>query len=175
MPNKKTLIILRHGQAKNAGMSDHDHNRTLTLKGREEAAGVGETLAENGFSPDYVLCSTATRTRETLVELQNFFFSQPPVSYVPKIYNASESDLFSQISAIPSEVNTALLVGHNPALYQLSMALAKEGDKRMHDNLQMQFPTCALVVISFDGEWKNILNSRSKLVLFAVPESAKGL
>ena len=57
MDTKKTLIILRHGQAKNAGMNDHDHSRTLTLWGREEAFGVGEILADGGFIPDYVLCS----------------------------------------------------------------------------------------------------------------------
>lgn len=170
MDTKKNLIILRHGQAKNAGANDHDHNRPLTLQGRKEAFGAGEILSDAGFIPDYVLCSTATRTRETLEELQNSFTGPFAVRYATKMYNASEIDLLAQISAIPDDVGTLLLVGHNPGLYQLALSLAKEGDKQMHDNLQMQFPTCALVVINFDGSWQDIMNSRSKLMLFATPE-----
>ena len=170
MPANKTLIILRHGQAKNAGISEHDHNRTLTIQGREEAQGVGETLAERGLAPDLVLCSTATRTRETLAELQDSFNEPLNVEYAPKIYNASEVELLAQIAKATDDVRSLLVIGHNPGLYQLALVLAKEGDKQMHNNLQMQFPTCALVVINFEGNWQNILNSRSKLTLFAVPE-----
>lgn len=170
MSNKKTLIILRHGQAKNAGISEHDHNRKLTARGREEAMGAGEILADNKLVPDYVLCSTATRTRETLAELQNSFPEQLEVTYSQRVYNASEMDLFNQVSATPEQVGKLLVIGHNPGLYQLALALAKEGDKQMHNNLQMQFPTCALVVINFEGAWQDIIHSHSKLVLFATPE-----
>ncbi len=170
MSPNKTLIILRHGQAKNAGISEHDHNRTLTERGQEEALGAGETLAEHKFTPNYVLCSTATRTRETLEQLQHSFTEPLEVEYSPKIYNASDVELLTQIAKIKNDINTLLVVGHNPGLYQLSLILAKEGDKQMHNNLQMNFPTCALVVINFEGSWQNILNSRSKLVLFSTPE-----
>lgn len=170
MSAPKNLIILRHGQAKTAAITDHDHSRNLTLRGREDAFAVGETLAENGFQPDYILCSTAVRTRETLEELQKSFADPIKIDYLPKIYNASEADLLLQIASVPDSVSTLLIIGHNPALYQVSLALAKDGDKQMHNNLQMQFPTCALVVINFEGSWKDISNSRSKLVFFTVPK-----
>jgi|CXWL01.1.fsa_nt_gi phosphohistidine phosphatase len=170
MPLNKILIILRHGQAKNAGISEHDHNRSLTLRGREEAMGAGEALADRDFVPDLVLCSTATRTRETLEEIQNSFPEELPVTYSQKIYNATEVDLLANIAVVPEDVRTLMVIGHNPGLYQLALVLAKEGDKQMHNNLQMQFPTCALVVISFEGKWQDILNSRSKLLLFHTPE-----
>jgi phosphohistidine phosphatase len=171
MPSNKNIIILRHGQAKNAGMNDHDHSRPLTLKGREEAASSGETLLDNGYIVDHVLCSTAVRTRETLIELQKSFTDPLVVEYIPQIYNAFESDLLMQIATVSNDIKTLLLIGHNPALYQLSLTLAKEGDKQMHDNLQMQFPTCALVVINFDGTWQDIINARSKLILFSTPDT----
>lgn len=166
----KTLIILRHGQAKNAGISEHDHNRALTSQGRDEAMGVGEILADNGLIPDYVLCSTATRTRETLSELQNSFPEPLAVTYSQKIYNASENDLINQVATTPENINRLLLIGHNPGLYQLALVLAKGGDKQMHNELQMQFPTCALVVINFEGEWRNIIHTHSKLALFTTPQ-----
>ncbi len=170
MLSKKTLIILRHGQAKTAGANEQDHTRSLTMRGREEAAAVGALLSGKGLVPDYVLCSTSARTRETLAEVQNSFAEWPHVTYSQKIYNASEVDLLNQIAAIAEDVTTLLVVGHNPGLYQLSITLAKDGDKQMHNRLHMEFPTCSLVVINFEGEWQNILNSRSKLTLFVTPE-----
>ena len=170
MLSKKNLIILRHAQAKNASISEHDHNRSLTLNGREEAMEMGEILAGRGLRPDYVLCSTATRTRETMAEVQHSFSQWPSVSYSQKIYNATESDLLQQLYLMEDDIANLLIVGHNPGLYQLALALAKDGDKQMHNNLQMDFPTCALVVINFEGSWQNILNTRSKLVLFATPK-----
>lgn len=169
MASEKILIILRHGQAKNASFNEHDHSRTLTEKGHKEAIEMGETLYDNGFIPDYVLCSTASRTRETLEEIKQFFPTTPEIEYSPKIYNASEVELLLKISYITDSVDRLMIIGHNPGLYQLSLALAKEGDKQMHNRLQMEFPTCALAVIGFDGTWGNILSSRSKLLLFTTP------
>jgi phosphohistidine phosphatase len=167
---KKTLIILRHGQARNAGPSEHDHSRKLTPRGREEAMWAGEALADRNIIPDYILCSTATRTRETLAEAQPSFPEKPRVNYSEKIYNASENELLNQISAISENVGRLMVVGHNPGLYQLALDLAKEGDKQMHNNLQMEFPTCSLVVINFEGAWQDIAHSHSKLALFLTPE-----
>lgn len=161
---------MRHGQARNAGISEHDHNRKLTPRGREEAIWAGEALADRGIIPDHILCSTATRTRETLAEAQVSFPEKPGVNYSEKIYNASENELFNQIAAVSENVKKLMVVGHNPGLYQLALSLAKEGDKQMHNNLQMEFPTCSLVVVNFEGEWMNIGHAHSKLALFLTPE-----
>lgn len=166
----KSLIILRHGQAKNAGISEHDHNRALTAHGREEAMGAGEVLADANLIPDHVFCSTATRTRETFAELQKSFPEPLEVTYSQKIYNASENDLINQITSVPENIKTLMLIGHNPGLYQLALALSKGGDKQMHNELHMQFPTCSLVVINFEGEWRNIIHTHSKLALFTTPQ-----
>jgi phosphohistidine phosphatase len=138
--------------------------------GREEAAQVGRYLAEQKLIPDFVLCSTATRTRETLAELQHSFSEWPRVSFSQRIYNASEADLFHQIEQLSDDVQNVMVVGHNPSLYQLSLSLAKDGDKSAHDRLQMEFPTCALVIIHFEGAWKDIKTARTKLLHFIVPD-----
>jgi len=167
---KKTLIILRHGQARNAGPSEHDHSRKLTPRGREEAMWAGEALADRNIIPDTVLCSTAIRTRETLAEVQVSFADKPNINYSERIYNASENELLNKITATQEDVSRLMVVGHNPGLYQLALSLAKEGDKQMHNNLQMEFPTCSLVVINFEGTWQEITHAHSKLALFLTPE-----
>ena len=62
MPLKK-LTLLRHAKAVPALPGIDDHARPLNGRGRRAAAQVGIETA--GARPDLVLCSSATRTRET--------------------------------------------------------------------------------------------------------------
>lgn len=170
MNTAKTLIILRHGQAQNSSADGSDHGRELTEQGKNESRKAGQALSDSGIVPDYVLCSTASRTRATLTEAQNYFSEPLNVEYSQKIYNSSERDLINEIAKTPETINSVLLIGHNPSLYQLAIMLAKDGEEQILHNLHFGFPTCAMAVIKFDGNWQEIKNSDSKLTLFAVPE-----
>ncbi|MEZ5691112.1 MAG: histidine phosphatase family protein [Rickettsiales bacterium] len=170
MEDRKRLIILRHGQAVNAGFNEHDHSRELTSRGIKEATEMGELLASGDFIPDKVICSTAQRTRMTFDNIEKALSEPLNVDYLPQIYNASEHEIFNQIVTITDDIKTLMLIGHNPALYQISLTLAKDGDKTMHDNLHTGFPTCSLAIIEFNGKWQDIMLSRSKILLFSTPK-----
>jgi Phosphohistidine phosphatase SixA len=59
-----TLVVLRHAKAVHTlGLADLD--RTLTDRGRRDAAAAGAWLRAQGLLPAQVLCSPAQRTRET--------------------------------------------------------------------------------------------------------------
>ena len=61
----RTLLLLRHAKSDYpAGVADHE--RPLAPRGKREAALAGDWLRANVPAVDAVLCSTATRTRETL-------------------------------------------------------------------------------------------------------------
>ncbi len=62
----KTLLLLRHAKSSWNDPSLADHDRPLKKRGRKAAPRMGRWLQENGLRPDCVLCSTATRARETL-------------------------------------------------------------------------------------------------------------
>lgn len=64
--SQKTLILLRHAKAE-AGQDDHA--RPLAERGVEEAKRMGAHMAEHGIVPLKILCSTSTRTRQTLDSL----------------------------------------------------------------------------------------------------------
>ena len=61
----RELILLRHAHAEPAAAGQDDHQRGLSATGRAEAQAAGDWLREHGLQPDRVLCSNATRTRET--------------------------------------------------------------------------------------------------------------
>jgi phosphohistidine phosphatase len=60
-----TLVLLRHAKAAYpSGVADHD--RPLAPRGIREAELAGDWLRANLPTIDEVLCSTATRTRQTV-------------------------------------------------------------------------------------------------------------
>ena len=80
----RTLVLLRH--AKSAypdGVADHD--RPLAPRGQREAGLAGDWLRSQSAAIDLVLCSTATRTRETLARTG----IDAPVRYVDRLYDAT--------------------------------------------------------------------------------------
>ena len=60
----RRIIVLRHAKADWPNGVD-DHERPLADRGRHQAPDAGRWLADSGINPDFVLCSTALRTRET--------------------------------------------------------------------------------------------------------------
>src|SRR4051812_24081928 len=61
----KTLYILRHAKTEPAASGQDDHKRQLMPRGREDARAIGRYLVRQGIRPKRVVCSTATRCRET--------------------------------------------------------------------------------------------------------------
>lgn len=169
MTDQKTLIILRHGHAENNSATGSDAARKLSPQGIAEAACIGKIINEKNLFPDLILCSAATRTRETLDGMQKLLPSNVAVEYSKDIYSASETELLTQIANIADKINSVMIIGHNPSLHQLAIRLAKRGDKKLRDDLLFSFPPCSIAVFSFAEGWKNIATQDSKITFFTTP------
>ena len=125
----RELILLRHAHAESAAAGQDDLSRSLSDTGRAEARAAGEWLREHGLAPDRVLCSTATRTRETLAALGDIGAGE--VYEDASIYDASPGTLAALADA-NRDAERLLLVGHNPGLEQLAalMHSGQTGDYR---------------------------------------------
>ena len=78
----RTLLLLRH--AKSGYPADvGDHERPLAQRGIREAALAGDWLRVHAPAVDAVLCSTATRTRQTLERTG----IDAPVCFADRIYD----------------------------------------------------------------------------------------
>jgi phosphohistidine phosphatase len=142
----RTLVILRHAKTANPeGVIDTD--RPLTQRGHADAAAAGAWLARHDYAVDVVLCSPSRRTRETWHEVALALESAPTVRYESQVYAASARELLKVVRSAPDDASTALLVGHNPGLSELSIIL-----DRAHadpDGLR----TAGIAVHSWDGDW----------------------
>ena len=105
----RTLLLLRHAKSDYpSGVADHD--RPLAPRGIREAALAGDWLRSTVPAIDAVLCSTATRTRQTLERTG----IEAPVTFVDRIYDATPGIVLGEINAVDDGVQTLLVIGHEP-------------------------------------------------------------
>ena len=80
----RTLLLLRHAKSDYpTGVPDHE--RPLAPRGIREAALAGDWIRANAPAVDAVLCSTATRTRQTLAHTG----IDAPVEFVDRLYDST--------------------------------------------------------------------------------------
>lgn len=160
----RRLVVLRHAKAV-SGVGLPDEDRGLTGRGRRDAGAAGEWLRECGLIPDLVVCSPATRTRETWQHASAALADGgTQVDYDRRLYGASAEGLLRVVRETPAEVGVLLLIGHNPGAQQLVYDLAGECDS---------FPTAALAVIALPAAWPDAAPGAGDLTAFWTPHPAR--
>jgi phosphohistidine phosphatase len=162
----RTLVLLRHAKsAYPGGVADHD--RPLAGRGKREAGLAGDWLRAHLPTVDTVLCSTATRTRETLARTG----IDAPVHYDDRLYDASPGMVIEQINGIGDEVSLLLVVGHEPTMTQLALGLADPltTDAGAAERISAKFPTSAIAVLRLNGSWADLELGSAQLADFHVP------
>lgn len=157
------LILMRHAKSdwSHAGLSDHA--RPLNKRGRASAAALGDWLRAKKFQPDEVMCSTATRTGDTLLGLD--LQPAPKTHFLPELYHAEANDLLAALRRATK--TTVLMVGHNPGICETANRLVMDppAHMRFHD-----YPTGATLVCDFDAaRWQDVDWFTGHVVDFAIP------
>ncbi|MEU6279185.1 histidine phosphatase family protein [Streptomyces sp. NPDC047028] len=167
------LVVLRH--AKSAwpeGVADH--RRPLAPRGLRDAPAAGRALAEADRLPDLAVCSTAVRARETWELASAEWGTPPPVRHDRRLYAATVADLLEVVHETPSEVETLLLVGHNPGLAELVLELAGDGLDDTLDQVRSKFPTAAIAELAWRGTgWPALAPRTALLTSVTVPRGKK--
>ncbi|MEV7990797.1 histidine phosphatase family protein [Streptomyces sp. NPDC086077] len=169
----RRLVVLRH--AKSARPPDvADHERPLAPRGRRDAPAAGRALAESDCLPDLALCSTAVRARQTWQLASAQWATPAPVRYEHELYGAEVPELLAAVHEMPPEVRTLLLVGHNPGLEDLVLALAGDGVGDTLDRVRAKFPTSAIAVLTAHGSgWDALRPGAALLTEMLVPRGKK--
>ncbi|MFR0354059.1 SixA phosphatase family protein [Streptomyces sediminimaris] len=170
----RRLVVLRH--AKSAwpeGVADHE--RPLARRGLRDAPAAGRALAEADCLPDLALCSTAVRAHQTWELASAQWGSPPPVRHDPRLYGAGAREVLSVVHEVSAEVETLLLVGHNPGLEELVLALAGDDLDDALQRVRTKFPTSAIAVLAWHGPaWGALLPGTALLTGTLVPRGRKG-
>jgi phosphohistidine phosphatase len=161
-----TLLLMRHAKSDYPpGVADHD--RPLASRGIREAGLGGDWLRAHHPGIDAVLCSTATRARQTLANTG----IDAPVQFRERLYDTTPGTMIDEINQIAETVNTLLVVGHEPTISSLALGLASdEGtDDAVVQSISEKYPTSGIAVLRVAGDWKDLQLERAALIEFHVP------
>jgi phosphohistidine phosphatase len=144
-----------------------DHDRPLAPRGIREAGLAGDWLRANAPAIDAVLCSTATRARQTLDKTG----IDAPVRYSERLYGASPGTMIEEINETADDIGTLLVVGHEPTMSELALILADDDgtDVAAVVRISAKFPTSAIAVLTLPGAWKGLEPGRATLTRLEVP------
>jgi phosphohistidine phosphatase len=170
----RRLMLLRHAKTENEAPSGRDEDRRLDNRGHRDAAEIGGWIGRHPPFPDLVLVSHAMRalqTWEIAWEAMKELVSEPEVELVPELYGADVSQLLEAIrDASSADPKRLMLVGHNPGMHELALALAGSGDHAGRNALTDNLPTSGLAIFDFEiDDWADVAFRRGRLAGFVSP------
>jgi phosphohistidine phosphatase len=167
----RTAYLLRHAKSDWSDRTLADHDRPLARRGRRDAERVAKHLRGLGLEPELVLCSSAERTRGTL-ELIRPALGGSRVLIEKRLYAASSDELLERLRAVPEPVASVMLIGHNPGIQELALALAAAGAER--ELLAAKFPTGALATFAvLVATWSRLAAGDAELTAFVAPKQLR--
>jgi phosphohistidine phosphatase len=174
----RRLMLLRHAKTESDAPSGRDRDRRLDERGHADAARIGDYMARHPPFPDLVLVSPAVRARQTwdlAWTMMQARAPEPRVEWVPDIYGAEVMQLLHSIRiAAGVDPQRLMLVGHNPGMHELALALTGKGDAAARKELARNLPTSGLAILDFEIEdWDDVSFGRGRLVTLVTPKLLK--
>ena len=168
----RQLLLLRHAKSSWDDPRLPDHARPLNARGRRAARAMAAAMRERGFAPDVVLVSSARRTLQTLEALAPLD-GTPIVEPMDDLYLAPWQRLIDVLRQVPETARSVLLIGHNPGLHELALALAgPEGMAALGtegQRLAEAYPTAGLAEFAIASPWQGLTAGGGRLLRFLVP------
>ncbi len=155
------LYLMRHAKSSWDDPALTDHDRPLAPRGQNAAERLGNHLRSEQITPSRVLCSSARRTLDTLDRLN----IDAPVEIEDGLYGASADELLARLRRLDDDVESVLLIGHNPAIQDLAATLAAAPNTLS----ERKYPTGGLAGLAFNGSWSQLQPGAAELLFFVIP------
>ena len=160
----KTLFLLRHAKSSWDNPKLKDFERPLAGRGIRDAPTMAARFLARQSSVACIICSPAMRAKSTArIFADNIDFPEDDIISNPELYFAGTSMFLKAASLVDENCESAMLVGHNPAITDFVNTMANADI----DNI----PTCGLVELSLPLEhWGDIQTGDATLVEFDYPK-----
>ncbi len=162
-----TLYLLRHAKAGWAAPGMRDFDRPLDHTGVCDAEAIGDVMRARAYVPDVTLCSNACRARQTLEGIAGSA-DTGRVIFLDKLYTEDATG-YLQLIQENGLHGSMLVVGHNPMIEDLAMAIASTGNPDALSTIGLGFPTSGLAVIHFENGLTKAEPGKGYLEAFHTP------
>ena len=159
----KTVLLFRHAKSDWSATYHQDHDRPLNSRGERASRAMGRWLNRTGPLPDLILCSTAVRARSTCLLASEAGEWTADVQYERGLYGASPQDLIHHLHEVTAEIQTIMLIGHQPA-WSMTAAL-------LSGQPVTEFPTASMARVDCEAEqWNRVVSGAGKLIWHQFPK-----
>jgi phosphohistidine phosphatase len=158
----KTIFFVRHAKSSWDDLMLPDHDRPLNNRGKSDAIAIGEYLLKKDIKIDIVIYSSARRAKSTAKRIDDVLKSDNFI-VEPRLYHASAREMFGVIANIHSEVDSAMIVAHNPGMTDMINMFS--------DVDIINVPTAGVFKVDFDiNDWVEADTYNGKLNFFIYPK-----
>jgi phosphohistidine phosphatase len=165
----RRLYVLRHAKSSWDDPDLPDRLRPLARRGRTAVTALARHMRAAGIAPALVLCSPATRAVQTWEGVASGLPAGTATEVDEALYGANAHGLLERLRRLPPDIDSVLVVGHNPGLEDLTLALVGDGDPALRRRLETKFPTGALATLDAPGAWRDLGWRTATLVAYVLP------
>lgn len=168
----KYILLLRHAKSSWENPSLSDFDRPLAGRGLKDAPRMGKYLKKIGYRPEYVVSSPAQRAQQTAqLSVEAMKKDESIIKWDEGLYFESALKYIQAVQETPSEVETMMLVGHNPLIESATTTLSggREGTG-------VRIPTAGLVCLeSYAARWQDIKPGTCHIKWMMIPKVLKAI
>lgn len=147
---KYVLLLMRHAKAVPPTMGD-DWGRDLSDKGIKQAKIMAKGLKSLKLVPDYIVCSSANRTEQTMHKMLKKFGDLPIVASRKSLYDGGMQSVMDELCAIRSESKITMIIGHEPTMSMAAQWLSStDSDPDVLGTMRLGLSNASIVVLVSD-------------------------
>ncbi|AZQ62554.1 histidine phosphatase family protein [Flammeovirga pectinis] len=148
----KRLILMRHGKSSWTNPLLSDFERPLNARGQRDIVTMSDRLFDRKMMPELIISSPAKRTKITAEKVAEVLSKK--LHFEKDFYNALFEDVLESVRNLDNQLDTVMLVFHNPAITDLRNYFLED----YLDNI----PTSGMVGLEFtDAEdWSTLKNGQ---------------
>ncbi|NPA44591.1 MAG: histidine phosphatase family protein [Chlorobi bacterium] len=157
----KKIMIMRHAKSDWADSSMRDFDRPLNKRGKLAAPIMGKEIKKRDLSPDLIISSPALRakmTAEAVAENTNY---NKNIVWDESFYFGYTNEIIQKIKKVDESFEKVIIFGHNPTWSAIAEKLSGE---------YFNMKTADLVVLEYDGKWKDLKDYSCKVVSYISPK-----
>lgn len=166
----RRLILLRHSKAESYG-SVQDYLRELTPAGRKKATTAAKMLVKKTRTPQLILSSGAKRALQTAqIIAKGLEYPEQSILVDDDIYYGSAQSILDLVRKVPDDIETVLLVGHNPSISETAYSLVSHETAGIDEifGLRAGLSTANAAVLKSNlpfSQWEWSIAEKCKLIL----------
>ena len=157
----KKLILMRHALPEGGTAGLRDKDRGLTPEGQNQCRHARQYIVKNDLVPDLVLCSSATRTRQTFAHMN---IPVERIEYQDTLYLPTREKIIQAIHDVfDPGIETLMVITHYPGVVDFAAHISGS------DAFDHGYPEGGISIFNCGiKDWQNLSPSSIDLEVFQV-------